>query len=126
MKDPSCKSDRWRQLKTELNNLSAEAFRNAIASNPNAVILDVRTAAEYATGHIPNAVQLNYLSKDLWSELEVLPRDKDYFVYCRSGRRSLRVCTLMKNGGFEAQRIFNLSLGLVEWTRQFPNILVNE
>lgn len=120
-KDRSCKTPRWRMLKSHLNNLSSEEF--AVASNnlAAAVIIDVRTEKEFRIEHIPNAINLDYLSNSFWEKVEKLDANKNYFIYCRSGRRSIRVCTLMRNGGFKNEKIFNLDRGFVEWKEQFPN-----
>ncbi len=115
MEDKSCKTPRWRLLKSELNNLSPDSFWNQIKATKNAIILDVRTPAEFATGHIRNAVNIDFLANDFWDRVEELPCSHDIFVYCRSGRRSIRTCTLMRNGGFDNQKIFNLEGGYTLW-----------
>ena len=124
MEDQSCKTSRWRVLKSKLNNLSAEAFKKRISEDEKAVIIDVRTAQEFAECFIPEAINLDYLAEDFWDRIETLPKDRNYYVYCRSGRRSIRVCTLMRNGGFDNTRIFNLSAGYANWKEAFPDVLV--
>ena len=121
MKDTSCKTSRWMKIKSELHNLSAEAFFLKFSGDISATILDVRTLNEYTVGHIPGAVHIDYLSDQLWQLLDRLPRDNAYFVCCRSGRRSIRVCSLMKNGGFNPDKIFNLSHGLENWLKHYPD-----
>lgn len=123
-KDTSCKTPRWRMLKNQLNNLSAEDFMKTSNIQKNAIIIDVRTKEEYLSGHIPQAINIDYMSDDFWDKVEQLDASKKYFIYCRSGRRSIRVCTLMKNGGFENAKLFNLDKGLVDWVVQFPNQIV--
>jgi rhodanese-related sulfurtransferase len=56
-------------------------------------------------------------------KIEDLEKGKSYLVYCRSGRRSIRVCTWMRNGGFDNQKIFNLDKGLGDLLEQFPDII---
>ena len=118
--DKTCKTPRWRMLKSQLNNLDAPTFWEAIQSNPNAIIIDVRTQGEYQNGFIPNAINLDYLSDEFWDEVEKLDASKTYYIYCRSGRRSIRVCTLMRNGGFDNAKIFNLNEGFNDWMEVFP------
>lgn len=52
------------------------------------IILDVRTVAEYESGHIKGAI--NYPNENIKDEmLDILPdKDQLIFVYCRSGNRS--------------------------------------
>ncbi|MEL6988934.1 MAG: rhodanese-like domain-containing protein, partial [Bacteroidota bacterium] len=100
-----CEIPRWQIIKATLNNLNYLDFLEASCSDPNGVVLDVRTSPEYIEDHLPNAINLNYLSQTLADDLESLIQKKNYYVYCRTGRRSLRVCLLMKNMGFN---VYNL------------------
>ncbi len=118
--DKSCKTPRWRLLKAQLNNLNPKDFYNAIkTANRKVIIIDVRTPTEYENNHIANAINIDYLHEDFWREIEQLnDNDKSIFVYCRTGRRSIRACTLMRNGGFDNQKIFNLDGGFEEWVKK--------
>ncbi|MCL2576863.1 MAG: rhodanese-like domain-containing protein [Defluviitaleaceae bacterium] len=79
--------------------ISASEAHKRMLANPGAVILDVRTAGEYATGRIPGAM---LLPEDTIREMArtVLPNPNALiFVYCRSGIRSANAaCTLMSMG----------------------------
>ena len=113
-----CKTPRWLLLKAQLNNLASPAFK-AKMETENALIIDVRTATEFAEMHLKNALHIDYFEEDFLEKLEQLDATKDILVYCRSGRRSIRVCTLMKNGGFEADKIFNLEGGIIDWMQHY-------
>lgn len=115
MEDKSCKTPRWRMLKAQLNNLAPQAFSEAIAKSENPVVIDVRTEQEYLQGHIPGAINISFFAYDFWDQFEDLPKEATYFVYCRTGRRSIRTCTLMRNGGFDENRIFNMEGGWTLW-----------
>lgn len=123
-KDKSCKTPRWRMLKSQLNNLSAEEFLTATDTLKDAIIIDVRTAKEYDFGHLPDAINMDYFSEDFLGKIEQLEKNKDYFIYCRSGRRSIRVCTWMRNGGFDNHKVFNLDNGFGDLLEQFPNAII--
>jgi rhodanese-related sulfurtransferase len=64
------------------------------------VIVDVRTAEEFADGHLPDAlnVPLDQLPAKL-GELAPL-KDKDVVLYCRTGRRSQLAARLLREAGF--------------------------
>ena len=121
MEDKSCKTPRWRMLKAMLNNITPEQFQQKMADQENAILIDVRRPDEFEKGHLDGAININYFSDDFWQEMEALQDDKDFLIYCRSGRRSIRACTLMKNGGFEASKIFNLDGGIIAWDLAFSN-----
>ena len=108
--DDNCVIPRWQLIKDQLSNLSFKEFQERSATQ-KAVILDVRRADEIQEGRLPEAIHIDYFSADLVDQLEVLDHDVPYFVYCRSGRRSLRVCALMRNAGFK--EVHNLDGGLI-------------
>ena len=112
-KDRACKTKRWYLLKQELNNLPPKAFQKMLEEHPEAYLIDVRTEDEKAMGQIEGSHHYNYLAYDFWDRIEQLDPEGLYLVYCRSGRRSIRACTLMKNAGFK--RVFNLDGGFIEW-----------
>lgn len=113
MSDQFCQVSRWHRLKTQLTNLPYHQFQQAIEATPAALVIDVRTPAEFATYHLPGAINLDYLAPAFWDEIEQLDPHGHYFIYCRSCRRSTRACTLMRNGGFA--HVYNLDGGLAAW-----------
>lgn len=117
MENNSCKVSRWQILKAQLNNLTPEEFQEMVRQTPGATVIDVRTDEEYRQGHLFDAINISYLAYDFWDQIEQLDPGRTYFVYCRSGRRSVRTCTLMKNGGFS--RVYNLDGGLNVWETAF-------
>jgi rhodanese-related sulfurtransferase len=118
MEDKSCKTRRWQILKAQLNNLPPKVFREKIRFADDPIILDVRTDIEFANGNIANAINVDYLADGFWDQIEQISTSKSIFVYCRSGRRSIRVCTLLKNGGFDKAKIFNLDGGYQLWEEE--------
>ena len=79
--------------------LEADAFAAALAA-PGTVVLDVRTPAEFASGHLEGAVNLDVSSPDFAQVLAGLDPDVAYAVYCRSGNRSAAALELMLGQGF--------------------------
>ncbi len=116
-KNNACKTPRWRLLQAQLNNLDTAQFK-AKKSEGNVQIVDVRTSQEFEAAHIEGAVHIDYFEENFWEKIEQLDKAKISLIYCRSGRRSIRVCTLMKNGGFDADKVFNLKEGMLEWMEQ--------
>lgn len=106
-----CEIPRWQQIKRTLNNLNYKEFLQQASDDKDAVILDVRTSEEFANDKILDAQNVDYLSTSLADDLELLDKDKNYYIYCRTGRRSLRICVILRNLGFE--KVFNLENGIV-------------
>ncbi|MBT8232017.1 MAG: rhodanese-like domain-containing protein [Bacteroidia bacterium] len=105
-----CEIPRWQMIKSTLNNLSFDDFVKGCQSDSESVCLDVRTKEEYDGWHLTSAINLNYLSNTLADDLEKLSKNKTHYVYCRTSRRSLRICQLLKNMGFK--KVFHLEDGV--------------
>jgi len=68
--------------------------------DPDLVVLDVRTAAEFAAGHVPGARNVSHdLLASRIDELAAV-RDKQVVLYCRSGRRTLLAEDILRKAGF--------------------------
>ncbi|MEM1356577.1 MAG: rhodanese-like domain-containing protein [Bacteroidota bacterium] len=96
---PTCPIPRWQLLKQQLNNVDPEEFDRLRAAAPTGSVIDVRTEEEFAAFHLEGAVNYNYLGPNFLEQMEALDPNREYLVYCRSGRRSVRACTLMRNAG---------------------------
>lgn len=79
----------------------------------NTVVLDVRTPAEFAEGHLPEAKLLDYRSPNFAAEVAKLDKSKTYLVHCAAGGRSARACTKMISLGIT--NVVNLDGGLGAW-----------
>ncbi len=86
------------------------------------IILDVRTAEEYAEGHIPGAI--NIPNEDIASEqLEDLPDlNQVIYVYCRSGNRSKQAAEKMVDIGYTNVIEFG---GIIDWTGEIETEVVD-
>lgn len=91
---------------------NAADFASTI-SEPNVVVLDVRTPAEYASGHIANAINIDVESGMFEDDIASLDKSKTYAVYCHSGRRSANAAKIMAKAGFTT--IYNLDGGVTAW-----------
>ena len=65
-----------------------------------AAVIDVRTPAEFTSGHLEGALNIDVQSPDFAAQVSQLDPTKDYFVYCRSGNRSGQAISQMSNMGF--------------------------
>lgn len=72
----------------------------ALIARAGTVVLDVRTPAEFATGHVAGARNLDINGSGFDAEITALPRDASYVVYCHSGNRSGAAVKIMQGKGF--------------------------
>lgn len=92
------------------------AFKKEIAATPNAQILDVRTPEEYASEHLQNAQNVNWLSVDFVANTSKYDKSKPVFVYCKSGRRSHLAAEKLAELGFTT--IIEMEGGILKWTSE--------
>lgn len=85
----------------------------SLINHEDAVVLDVRSMAEFKDGHIVNSVNvpLNGLGNNI-KQLEKY-RSKPIIAVCRSGSRSGAACNLLRKNGFE--NVKNLRGGIMAW-----------
>lgn len=93
--------------------VNAETFRQKMEEKDGEVVLDVRTPEEFAEGHLPNAININYNGADFESKIQQLDSTKLYMIYCHSGNRSGKAREYMQNNGFD--RIIELKTGIQGW-----------
>lgn len=98
-------------------NLSPQEFKKKSDASANAVILDVRSPEEKVEGDIPGSVLINIMEADFPSQIERLDREKEYYIFCRSGGRSVSACEYMNNLGFS--ECYNLDGGIKAWNSEF-------
>lgn len=87
-----------------------------LTQEPGVVVLDVRTPAEFAQGHLENAVNVDVESADFGSQIATLDTGATYAVYCRSANRSKVAMDQMKAAGFT--NVQDLDGGIVAWQAQ--------
>jgi rhodanese-related sulfurtransferase len=80
-------------------------------------LIDVRTAEEYATGHLFGAmnIPLSEFQQNLDSWLPRLPREVPIILYCLVGGRSAQAATILVEVGLT--NVLNLTGGTTEWNR---------
>ena len=84
-----------------------------LMTNPNVVVLDVRTADEFKDGHLVGALNIDQAQGDFIQKVkEALPTDRTIAVYCRSGRRSANAAGRLAAEGYKA---VNLKGGILAW-----------
>jgi len=101
----------YQQASNGYVNVNISEAKQMIESNPDLVILDVRTQGEYDEGHIENAVLIPV--SELEERLDELDKEKDTLVYCRSGGRSVTASQILVDNGFVS--VYNMLGGITAW-----------
>ena len=86
-----------------------EALR--LWQNKEAILIDVRTPAEYRDGHIPGVA--NIPLDELEKRIGEIPKDKKVVLICRTGNRSAQGTKLLRSKGFS--NVYNSTSGMTSW-----------
>ena len=113
-----------------LNSISAELWtvsklNESISKlDHELVLLDVRTQAEYDSGHILNAINISH--DEILEDPELLAEYKDsqMVVFCRSGVRAGKVIQLLESIGFED--IIDIDGDMLAWSEAGYRMEVND
>ena len=103
--------------KGTVTTVSVEEFAKTIQQK-DIWLIDVRTAKEFADGHIAGADNYDVNQADFLDRVKNSPRYNPkkikVAVYCRSGKRSLRAANILAEQGFT---VYNLEGGIMAWQR---------
>lgn len=96
--------------------VAVQEFANIISDTTTVILVDVRTAEEYGSGHIENALNIDVKQDDFEKNaINMLPKDKTIAVYCRSGRRSKKAAEILSKNGYN---VIELDSGYTGWTNK--------
>ena len=76
-------------------------------------LVDVRTPNEYNEGHLPNALNIDFLDKNFEINIQQLDKTKPVIVYCQRGSRSAKCASQLIANGFV--KIYDLDHGFSKW-----------
>lgn len=100
---------------TEVHNLDAHQAHALLQNPPKGLnILDVRTAEEFAEGHLANAIMIDFKQDDFAAKLAQLDRETPWLLYCRSGNRSGKALVIMEQQGF--REVYHQTTGFNGWS----------
>ncbi|MBK6659695.1 MAG: rhodanese-like domain-containing protein [Proteobacteria bacterium] len=106
--------------KSRIREISAADAAQALAANPSLLIVDVREPAEWAEGHLPEAIlvprgmveakaDLDYPNR----EPKLADRHQAIIVHCASGARSAMAVDVLQQMGFTDVR--SMAGGIAAW-----------
>ena len=104
--------------------LEADLFEKTLAQTPDPQLVDVRTPAEFADGHLPGAIFIDIRENTFDSLIQQLDKSRPVFVYCRIGRRSLDAAKILEKNKFTA--VYNLDGGILAWKEKGKEVVISD
>ncbi|KAB1155065.1 thioredoxin domain-containing protein [Flavobacterium luteum] len=101
------------QVTNKTETIPPTVFAQKIKATSNALILDVRTPAEFSNQHIDNAVNADWNGDDFTIKVQKFDKTKPIFIYCMSGGRSKKAAAKLEELGFS--KIYDLEGGILKW-----------
>ena len=78
-------------------------------------LIDIRTPGEFTEGYIEGAINVNFFDRDFNTQMAKFNKDKELYIYCRSGNRTGKAAKRLKDQGFT--KIYDLQGGILNWNR---------
>ena len=109
----------------QINEVTPDELKARIDNGDDIVVVDMRQAWEYTSGHIPGATHI--FIQEIPQHLAELPKDKDIIFQCWSGNTSLQASGFLIENGWDADKVFSLIGGIGGWSTTFgPEGLVKD
>lgn len=99
--------------KAGLELLDANAFEQKMNTLNDEQMIDVRTPEEFASGHLPGAININIYDSDFSQRIAQLDKSRPVLVYCRAGGRSADASKEIAALGYT---VTELKGGTLAWT----------
>jgi phage shock protein E len=104
-----------------VSHLSPADF-DAVIRQAGTVVIDVRTPAEYAMGHLAATINIDVRSAEFRARAGEPDRKQMYAVYCQTGHRSAAAAAVMVAGGFSD--VVDLAGGLAAWLQSGRSVMM--
>jgi thioredoxin len=101
--------------KVDKHLVDTKEFSEGIEKSQSLQLLDVRTPGEFSQGHIPNAVNYDWLGNKFDEQTKDLDKTQPVYLYCQSGGRSASAAKKLASEGFE---VYELKGGMMNWRSQ--------
>ena len=104
-----------------LNEINVKQLKTMFDKDVNFILLDVRTENEVIISKISKSIHIPM--NDISNRFTELDKSTEIIVYCKSGKRSSKVCEFLISNQFN--NIKNLSGGIIAWSKEIdPSIIV--
>jgi len=100
-------------ISSKADNIKAGDLNDLIAEDDAPYLISVRSAGDFAKGHITGSVQIDFDNLFKADTLDGIPMDEDVVIYCYTGQSASMATALLGTLGYDVQ---NLLHGMCSWT----------
>ena len=100
---------------------TVQELKNMLDNNEDFILLDVRTENEVLVSKISDK-SIHIPMNDVPNRLPEIDNKKQIIVYCKSGKRSAKVCEYLKHNNYTDVK--NLSGGIIAWAEQIDSSIL--
>jgi len=100
-------------VEAQKKQLNSPEIKEVLKNNKTIIILDVRTAEEFAAGHLKGARNIDIRMQDAYSKIDKLNPNATYLVYCRTNHRSGMAVDYMMQKRFKT--VYQMMDGFPGW-----------
>ncbi len=104
-------------MPSHIYKINQKEFIGKVEAGEDITVLDIRSAADYAKGHVEGAINAPWGGTAISDVLSKLPQDKALYVYCYSGQTAGQAVHTLNIAGFDARSVnlgFNFGISKVE------------
>ena len=105
----------------EINEISDGQFTEI--QDTDYILVDVRTAEEYESGHIQDAVNFDFYSESFLIDILTLDKSSSIILYCRTQNRSTKTANYLKESGYN--EITVIAGGITSWVKNGNDLVYN-
>ena len=87
------------------------------------ILVDVRTAEEFESGHIQDALNFDFYSESFDNDILTLDKSSSIILYCRTQNRSTKTANYLKENGYK--EITVLVGGITSWVKNGNDLVYN-
>ena len=98
-----------------IKNVTVDEAEKLLQVQKDIVVIDVRTADEFAAGHIAGAKNIDIMAADFAKQIAALDKDKTYLLHCAAGGRSGRACKVPEV--LQLKGVYHMNQGFGAWEK---------
>ena len=104
---------------SKINVNKEAAFSSYYKNKSSKILIDVRTPEEFKSGQAIEAINIDFYNENFETDLLKISKNKEIYLYCRSGRRSGIASQFLIENGY--RNVYNIDGGTIKMDSIYLN-----